>query len=76
VSLRIIARRFKAQSEGLRFQCDYGGKNIERGIAVDALRDLVGFHRVNRVEEEGFRALLLELERIANAKHGAETTRA
>ncbi len=71
MSFRIIARSLKTQSEGLRFQCDHGGKNIECGIAADALRDLVDFHLVKSDEDEAFRALLLELERLANAKYDA-----
>jgi hypothetical protein len=68
VSLRVIFDSFSAQSKGLCFQCDSDGKIIQCGIADVALRDLIDFHRIKDTEDKALRALLPEIERLANAK--------
>jgi hypothetical protein len=71
VSLRVILDSFSAQSRGLCFQCDRAGKVIQCGIADVTLRDLIDFHRIKVTEDEAFRALLPEIERLTNAKYDA-----
>jgi hypothetical protein len=68
VSLKIIFDSFSAQSNGLCFHCDGGGRIIQCGIADVALRDLLDFHRIKDTEDKALRALLPEIERLANAK--------
>jgi hypothetical protein len=71
VSLRVIARSLSAQLKGLCFQCDRDGTIIHCGIAADALRDLIDFHRIKSSEDKALRALLPEIERLVNAKCNA-----
>ena len=68
MSLKVMASSLKAQSEGLCFQCDSGGKVIRCGIADVALRDLIDFHSIESMEDAAFLALLPEIERLVNAK--------
>jgi hypothetical protein len=68
VALKLIFDSFSPQSKGLFFQCDRDGKIIPCAIAELALRDLIDFHRIKSTEREAFRALLPEIERLANAK--------
>jgi hypothetical protein len=68
VSLRVVFDSFNAQPEGLCFQCDCDGAIIQCGIADVALRDLIDFHRIKSTQDEALRALLPEIERLANAK--------
>ena len=68
MSLKVVFDSFSAQSKGLCFQCDRDGEIIQCGIAEVALRDLVDFHRIQSTESEALRALLPEIERLANAK--------
>jgi hypothetical protein len=68
VSLKVIFDSFSAQSRGLCFQCDRDGVMIQCGIAEVALRDLIDFHRIKSTKDEALRALLPEIERLANAK--------
>jgi hypothetical protein len=68
MSLRIIAGSLSAQSKGLCFQCDRDGRPLQCGISDTALRDLIDFHRFNGSQEKALRALLPEIERLANAK--------
>ena len=67
----VIAGSFRTQSAGLSFQCRQGGKTIDCGVASDVLRDLLAFYRLERPGEEAYRALLPEIERLANAKSEA-----
>lgn len=55
--------------QSLSFQCDDGKKKIVCGITSDALRNLIGFHRLNGTNLEAARALVSEVERLANAKY-------
>jgi hypothetical protein len=71
VSLRVIAGSLKAHSAGLSFQCDHDGKTINCGVASDVLRDLLAFHGLESSEDDAFRALLPEIERLAKAKCAA-----
>ena len=68
MSLSVMAGNFKAQSEGVGFQCSCDGKIIQCGIANAALRDLIDFHSIKSTEDAAFRTLLPEIERLANAK--------
>jgi hypothetical protein len=68
VSLKVIFDSFSAQSKGVCFQCDGGGKIIQCGIADVAIRDLIDFHRIKDTEDKEVRALLTEIERLVNAK--------
>jgi len=71
VSLRVIAASLRAQSAGLSFQCGRDGETIDCGVAGDVLRDLLTFHQFDDSGEDPFRALLPEIERLANAKSDA-----
>lgn len=68
MSLKVVFDSFSAQSKGLCFQCDCDGEMIQCGIADVALRDLIDFHRIKSAEDEALRALLPEIQRLANAK--------
>jgi hypothetical protein len=68
MSLRVIFDSLSAQSKGLCFQCDRDGKTIQCGIAQATLHDLIDFHRIQSNKYKALRALLPEIERLANAK--------
>jgi hypothetical protein len=68
VSLGVIVGSLKALSTGLSFQCEHDGRTIHCGVASDVLRDLLAFHRLESSGDNAFRALLPEIERLANAK--------
>jgi hypothetical protein len=68
VSLRVISGSLRAQSAGLSFQCDHDGKTIDCGVASDVLRDLLAFHRLEGFAGDAYRALLPEIERLADVK--------
>jgi hypothetical protein len=70
VALKVIAGSLDAQSAGLSFQCDQDGETIDCGVVSDVLHDLLAFHRLG-FGEDAFRALLPEIERLANAKSDA-----
>ena len=67
--LKVIAGSLKAQAEGLSFQCGGDGETIECEVASEVLRDLLAFHRFDN--DDAMRALLPEIERLANAKSDA-----
>jgi hypothetical protein len=68
--LSIIAGRVDAQSQGIAFQANYyGTKNIACRMSRDALLDLAGYHQLRGTEEELFKALRSEIERILSAKY-------
>jgi hypothetical protein len=69
--LRVVAGSLEAQPEGLRFQSAHGDKTVRCGIVDIALLDLIGFHRTKKTEDNPFRVLLPEIERLVNAKHDA-----
>ncbi len=69
VSLRVIAGSLEAHPAGLSFKCGREGETIVCGVASDVLRDLLYFHRLEG--DDAFRALLPEIERLANAKSEA-----
>jgi hypothetical protein len=71
VSLRVIAGSLKAHSGGLSFQCDHDETTINCCVASDVLRDLLAFRRLESSGDNAFRALLPEIERLANAKFEA-----
>jgi hypothetical protein len=43
-------------------------KTVSGNISAETLRDLTDFHQVKGSQEEGFAALLPEIERLLNAK--------
>jgi hypothetical protein len=59
------------RSQDLSFQSHDGKKVVACGISRDALRDLGGYHRLDGAEDELFRALRPEIERLASAKYRA-----
>jgi hypothetical protein len=71
VRLRIRPGTFSSQPDCLAFQCDDGSKYIDCAITTAVLRDLIDFHRLRERKKEAFRALLPEIERLANAKYNA-----
>jgi hypothetical protein len=71
MSLRVITESFRAQSKGLCFQCDCNGRPLRCGISDAALRELIDFHRFKDSQDKALRALLPEIERLANAKYDA-----
>jgi hypothetical protein len=70
-SLVLDAGSVSARPQDLSFQSHDGKKVVPCGISRDALRDLGGYHRVNGAEDEVFRALRQEIERLASAKYRA-----
>jgi hypothetical protein len=70
VALKVIAGSLDAHSAGLSFQCNQGGEAIDCGVVSDVLYDLLAFHRLG-FGNDAFRALLPEIERLANAKSDA-----
>jgi hypothetical protein len=68
MSLKVIAGSLRAQLKGLCFQCDRDGRPLHCGISDGALRDLIDFHRFNGSRDKALRALLPEIERLANSK--------
>lgn len=68
MSLKVILESLRAQSTGLAFQCDQDGKTIDCGVVSNVLLDLLAFHRLESSGDDGLRALLPEIERLANAK--------
>lgn len=68
VSTVTIVGSLEAVDDGLLFQCDLAGRIVQCGIAESALRDLLDVHRVNKSDDDAFRAILLEIQRIITAK--------
>ena len=72
MSLTIIEESLTAQTYGLGFQSDCAdGKIVQCGITNLALADLVDFHQVKSPAADAPLVLLLEIERLANAKYQA-----
>jgi len=71
VPLKVVAGSLKAQSAGLSFQCSCDGETIECEVAGEVLRDLLAFHRFEDRGDDAIRALLPEIERLANIKSDA-----
>jgi hypothetical protein len=71
VSLRVIAGSLKAQAAGLSFQCGGEGETLDCEVASEVLRDLLAFHRFEGGGSDAMRALLPEIERLANVKSDA-----
>jgi hypothetical protein len=69
VPLKVIAGSLEAGAAGLSFQCRGDDETIECEVASDVLRDLLAFHRFDG--DDAVRALLPEIERLANAKSDA-----
>ena len=66
MSIRLL-ENFSTEADGVRFQCDRNGKIIECGIAANALRELMDFHQIKGTDE-AVRHLVVEIERLVNAK--------
>jgi hypothetical protein len=71
MQLKVMVQTLSARSQGLAFQCENGMKTVSGDISAETLRDLTDFHQVKGSQEEGFRALLPEIERLLNAKFQA-----
>ena len=71
MSLRVIAGSLKAQAAGLSFQCGGEGETLDCEVASEVLRDLLAFHRFEGGGSDAMRALLPEIERLANVKSDA-----
>ncbi len=69
--LRVIAGSLKARSAGLSFQCGGEGATIDCEVASDVLRDLLAFLQFEGAGDDAIRALLPQIERLANAKSDA-----
>jgi hypothetical protein len=70
MALQVIAGSLEAESAGLSFQCHQDGETIDCGVVGDVLHDLLAFHGLG-LGDDAFRALLPEIERLANAKSDA-----
>jgi hypothetical protein len=68
VWLRVVFDSLSAHSDGLSFRCDDGGQCLPCGITDTALRELIDFHSVKGDERKALRTILLEIERLVNAK--------
>jgi hypothetical protein len=71
VSLVTDATSVSVRPEEISFESLDGMKVVPCGILRDALLDLGGYHRLSGGEDELFRALLPEIERLASAKYSA-----
>jgi hypothetical protein len=71
MGLKVMVRTLSARPQGLAFQCENGMKTVSGNISAETLRDLTDFHQVKGSQEDGFRALLPEIERLLNAKFQA-----
>jgi len=71
VPLKIVAGSLKAQSAGLSFHCRGDGETIDCEVAGEVLHDLLAFHRFEGRGDDAVRALLPEIERLANIKRDA-----
>jgi hypothetical protein len=70
-SLVLDADTIKVRAEDLAFQSHAGATVVACEISRDALQDLGGYHRLNGAQDEVFRALRPEIERLASAKYRA-----
>jgi hypothetical protein len=66
--LKVILETVEAASQRLSFKCSGGEQAISCSITVDALDDLIRFHRLDVSQEKTVDALLKEVERLANEK--------
>jgi hypothetical protein len=66
--LKVIPETIAAASQRLSFQCNGGDKAISCSITVDAVNDLIQFHRLDVSGDEAVNALITEIERLANEK--------
>jgi hypothetical protein len=69
--LKVTVQTLSARPQSLAFQCEDGMKTISASISAETLRDMTDFHQIKGSPEEGFRALLPEIERLLNAKFQA-----
>ena len=64
-----IVGGLEAQADGLLFQCELSGTILQCGIFEQPLRDLINFHHDDSTENEIYRAVLSEMQRIVTAKY-------
>jgi hypothetical protein len=70
-ALVLDANSVNLRPQDLSFESRDGTKVVTCGISRDALADLGSYHRLNGADDEVFRALRPEIERLANAKYRA-----
>jgi hypothetical protein len=70
-SLVLNADSVSLRPQDLSFESRDGEKVVTCEISRDALADLGSYHRLNGADDEVFRALRPEIERLANAKYRA-----
>jgi hypothetical protein len=66
--LKVIEGTLSVRPQSLAFRCENGMQTVSGSISAETLRDMTDFHQVKGSPEEGFRALLPEIERLLNAK--------
>lgn len=66
--LKVIPETIEAVSQRLSFQCSGGERTINCSITVEAVGDLIQFHRLDVSQGEAVDALVKEIERLANEK--------
>jgi hypothetical protein len=71
MGLKVMVQTLSARSQSFAFQCEDGTQQTACSIAAETLRDITDFHQFKGSPEEGFRALLPEIERLVNAKLNA-----
>jgi Protein of unknown function (DUF1488) len=71
VSLVMDEGSVNVRPQDISFHSHDGVKVVPCGILRDALLDLGSYHRLSGGEDELFRALLAEIERLASAKYRA-----
>jgi hypothetical protein len=69
--LKVIPETIVAASQRLSFRCNGGDTAISCSITVDAVNDLIQFHRLDVSGDEAVNALIKEIERLANEKFSA-----
>jgi hypothetical protein len=70
-SLFVVADTVQAQPQGFTFESHDGVKVVPCSISRDALLDLRDYHGLAGDENQAFRALGPEIERLANKKYRA-----
>jgi hypothetical protein len=66
--LKVIPETIEASPQRLSFKCSGGERAISCSITVEAVNDLIRFHRIDVSGGEAVDALLKEVERLANEK--------
>jgi hypothetical protein len=66
--LKVLPETIEAASQRLSFQCSGGERTINCSITVEAVGDLIQFHRLDFSQGEAVDVLVKEIERLANEK--------